>query len=510
MMAWTGIQENHDAASSPEADKFQAAVKVVNNMPKDGPFQASNELKLQFYALYKQATVGKCCSSKPGFWDVVNRAKWDAWNSLGSMSKEEAMQGYVSQMKQIVDTMSLDDNVQEFLAKNSDMFDGVSVSVSNCTTGKDHKRNGYSSEAEHSLIEVSTLMKEKPTVNGNLPNGHVNGVEGREGAMAAIVAPTPVAVANGISYDNHKANNGAVLKIIDGAHTPASDIQSEEDDAFADADDSLTPTPDDNCAVEVKEAETKLGGTAQAEVSLETNEVLQLEAEATSAVGSALRDVSGDIDLLFPTTVGGGVEDRGVARMLEDAWRAVEETERDRRRRTERAREERELWPVEDLLRQAKGRKTRGREDEAGGGSGKQDSGHASTSGNQGQGVDGSTTQLGPSRRAERWRRDASGSDESSDTGGGEGSWDPQVAAVMYRMHREMQRIGHQLDLMEQMLVTQQRLIHSSLTQLLNPRWRLWFFTHMPWRTILFIVVWPFVVNVMIRLFWRRFTRKRR
>lgn len=38
----------------------------------------------------------------------------DAWNSLGEMSKEEAMRGYIDALKQVVETMSVDSNVQVF------------------------------------------------------------------------------------------------------------------------------------------------------------------------------------------------------------------------------------------------------------------------------------------------------------------------------------------------------------------------------------------------------------
>jgi len=54
----------------------------------------SNETKLKFYALYKQATVGPCNTSQPWAVQVVERAKWDAWNSLGKMSKTTAMTDY--------------------------------------------------------------------------------------------------------------------------------------------------------------------------------------------------------------------------------------------------------------------------------------------------------------------------------------------------------------------------------------------------------------------------------
>ena len=53
--------------------KFNAAVGVIQNLPKDGSFQTSNEMKLQFYAYYKQVTVGPCTGARPGFWDLVNR-----------------------------------------------------------------------------------------------------------------------------------------------------------------------------------------------------------------------------------------------------------------------------------------------------------------------------------------------------------------------------------------------------------------------------------------------------
>lgn len=41
-----------------------------------GPVKPSNDIKLKFYSYYKQATEGPCELPKPGFWDIVNRAKW--------------------------------------------------------------------------------------------------------------------------------------------------------------------------------------------------------------------------------------------------------------------------------------------------------------------------------------------------------------------------------------------------------------------------------------------------
>lgn len=53
---------------------------------------------LQFYGLYKQATVGKCNIAKPGLFALQARAKWNAWNDLKDLAQEVAMQQYVDKM----------------------------------------------------------------------------------------------------------------------------------------------------------------------------------------------------------------------------------------------------------------------------------------------------------------------------------------------------------------------------------------------------------------------------
>ncbi|XP_028424255.1 acyl-CoA-binding domain-containing protein 4 isoform X2 [Perca flavescens] len=81
--------------------RFQAAVDVIHNLPKNGSYQPSYDVMLRFYSLYKQAVCGPCTVSRPGFWDPVGRYKWDAWRRLGEMSSESAMAAYVDEMKKV-------------------------------------------------------------------------------------------------------------------------------------------------------------------------------------------------------------------------------------------------------------------------------------------------------------------------------------------------------------------------------------------------------------------------
>jgi acyl-CoA-binding protein len=54
-----------------------------------------NATLLRIYGLYKQATQGDVQDAKPGFSDLVGRAKWDAWNQQKGSSAETAMQAYI-------------------------------------------------------------------------------------------------------------------------------------------------------------------------------------------------------------------------------------------------------------------------------------------------------------------------------------------------------------------------------------------------------------------------------
>ncbi|XP_063795868.1 acyl-CoA-binding domain-containing protein 6 [Pseudophryne corroboree] len=62
---------------------------------------ASTEQLLYLYARYKQVKVGKCTTSKPGFFDYEGKQKWEAWKSLGDYSRQQAMQDYVDTVKKL-------------------------------------------------------------------------------------------------------------------------------------------------------------------------------------------------------------------------------------------------------------------------------------------------------------------------------------------------------------------------------------------------------------------------
>ncbi|KAH0626943.1 hypothetical protein JD844_002250 [Phrynosoma platyrhinos] len=114
----------------PDCQKqFEAAVRVIQGLPKNGSYSPSYEEKLRFYSYYKQATVGQCQIPRPGFWDPIGRYKWDAWNRLGKMTKEEAMAAYVGEMKKaaqkVINTVPLDESSENMFVYFEHLYEVI-------------------------------------------------------------------------------------------------------------------------------------------------------------------------------------------------------------------------------------------------------------------------------------------------------------------------------------------------------------------------------------------------
>ena len=70
---------------------FDAAVASSKTLAE----RPDNQTLLRIYSLFKQATAGDVSGKRPGFTDLVGRAKYDAWASLQGTPAEAAMQAYI-------------------------------------------------------------------------------------------------------------------------------------------------------------------------------------------------------------------------------------------------------------------------------------------------------------------------------------------------------------------------------------------------------------------------------
>ncbi|XP_064188582.1 acyl-CoA-binding domain-containing protein 5A-like isoform X3 [Anguilla rostrata] len=141
--------------------RFDAAVEVIQSLPPNGSVQPSDDMMLKFYSYYNQATQGPCDIPKPGFWDPVGKVKWEAWNDLGDMPKEEAMIAYVDEVKLILESMPVTDEVERLLQVLGPFYEMVDESkkiskVSDLSAGFGGMLTASSKSMTKSIIRTMT------------------------------------------------------------------------------------------------------------------------------------------------------------------------------------------------------------------------------------------------------------------------------------------------------------------------------------------------------------------
>jgi acyl-CoA-binding protein len=80
-------------------EKFAQAQLESKNLPE----RPDNMTLLKIYGLFKQASVGDATGERPGFTDMVGRAKFDSWDGFKGTSKDDAMQQYIDLIEELKD-----------------------------------------------------------------------------------------------------------------------------------------------------------------------------------------------------------------------------------------------------------------------------------------------------------------------------------------------------------------------------------------------------------------------
>ncbi len=76
---------------------FEQAAIAVKSLPE----KPDNDTLLQLYALYKQGSSGDVSGDKPGFFDFVATAKYEAWEKIAGLSQDDAKQQYIDLVQKL-------------------------------------------------------------------------------------------------------------------------------------------------------------------------------------------------------------------------------------------------------------------------------------------------------------------------------------------------------------------------------------------------------------------------
>jgi diazepam-binding inhibitor (GABA receptor modulator, acyl-CoA-binding protein) len=77
---------------------FAQAQQDIKNLDE----RPSNAMLLKLYALYKQGSAGDVSGERPGGFDFAGGAKYDAWTALRGQTQEQAQQGYIALVQQLL------------------------------------------------------------------------------------------------------------------------------------------------------------------------------------------------------------------------------------------------------------------------------------------------------------------------------------------------------------------------------------------------------------------------
>lgn len=77
------------------ANDLDAKFKDAADQAKSLKERPSNDDMLLLYALYKQSTSGDVSGSRPGVFDLVGKAKYDAWEAQKGVKQEAAKKAYI-------------------------------------------------------------------------------------------------------------------------------------------------------------------------------------------------------------------------------------------------------------------------------------------------------------------------------------------------------------------------------------------------------------------------------
>lgn len=80
-------------------EEFEMSIENINNCGKN----FDNDTLSKLYGYYKQAKFGDCDKECPNFWQVKEKAKWEAWNQHMGMKKEHAMKRYVKLVSKLLE-----------------------------------------------------------------------------------------------------------------------------------------------------------------------------------------------------------------------------------------------------------------------------------------------------------------------------------------------------------------------------------------------------------------------
>lgn len=141
----------------PEDDELTESFNIACERVKTMVRLLTPSQLLDLYALYKQATVGPCTTPRPSWYAMEAKQKWDVWNKLGNMKKNDAMSSYIRLVEKF------DSDSSKTVDDHSNTVKNSWVSVSSMANGdvkvSDDDKTIYDWVKEGNLDKVKQFIR---------------------------------------------------------------------------------------------------------------------------------------------------------------------------------------------------------------------------------------------------------------------------------------------------------------------------------------------------------------
>lgn len=144
---WEGVERS-------DLEKVFAMAADYGKMD-DNLGNLESDILMQLYGLHKVATEGPCYEPQPMALKVLARAKWNAWQKLGNMNPDEAMEQYITLLSEKVPGWS-----QGIHSVGTHVSSSITTSILD-TSQKERKREIESCSDVADLIGVSDSVNKE-------------------------------------------------------------------------------------------------------------------------------------------------------------------------------------------------------------------------------------------------------------------------------------------------------------------------------------------------------------
>lgn len=84
------------------SDELEKQFLNAANQIQESNLKLENDVMLKLYGYYKQGKMGDCNIECPAFWQVKEKAKWEAWEQHRGMKKTHSMKKYIKLVESIL------------------------------------------------------------------------------------------------------------------------------------------------------------------------------------------------------------------------------------------------------------------------------------------------------------------------------------------------------------------------------------------------------------------------